>query len=60
MKQKLVREWHPEYVQEDVRPPQETPDVHSERATNVTLGMILNEQKSLVRGWGPGFRMDYI
>ena len=34
---------------EEVRPPQDTPDVHSERATNVTLGMILKEQKHLAR-----------
>ena len=49
VKQKLIREWTPEYMLEEVRPPQETPDVHSERATNVTLGMILKEQKSLAR-----------
>lgn len=29
---------------EEVRPPQLTPDVHSERATNVTLEMVLKEQ----------------
>ena len=49
VKQKLIREWVPEYSLEEVRPPQETPDVHSERATNVTLGMILKEQESLAR-----------
>lgn len=34
---------------EEVRPPQDTPDVYSERATNVTLGMILKEQEHLAR-----------
>jgi pyruvate kinase len=49
VKQKLLREWTPEYMLEEVRPPQLTPDVHSERATNVTLGMILKDQQSLAR-----------
>ncbi len=35
------------------RPPR-TRQVHSERATTVTLGMILKEQTSLIRKVGPG------
>ncbi len=34
---------------EDSRPPQDSPDVHSERATNVTLAMVLKEQEHMVR-----------
>lgn len=40
VKEKLRREWLPEYKPEEIRPPQETPDTISERATNVTLSMI--------------------
>ncbi|GLI64206.1 hypothetical protein VaNZ11_007398 [Volvox africanus] len=49
VKTKLQREWAPEYDPEEIRPPQETPDVHSERATNVTLAMILKDQEELAR-----------
>ena len=49
VKAKLIREWAPEYVLEEVRPPQDSPDVHSERATNVTLGMVLKHQEHLAR-----------
>ncbi len=44
VKAKLQREWAPEYQPQETRPPQETPDVHSERATNVTLNLILKDQ----------------
>ena len=44
VKLKLIQQWCPEYTSEEVRPPQDTPDVHSERATNVTLSMVLKEQ----------------
>ncbi|PNW83558.1 hypothetical protein CHLRE_05g234700v5 [Chlamydomonas reinhardtii] len=49
VKAKLQREWAPEYEPEEIRPPQDTPDVHSERATNVTLSMILKDQEELAR-----------
>ncbi|GLC61308.1 hypothetical protein PLESTB_001741900 [Pleodorina starrii] len=49
VKTKLQREWAPEYEPEEIIPPQETPDVHSERATNVTLAMILKDQEELAR-----------
>lgn len=44
-----MKEWDPEYEPEDIRPPQDTPDVHSERATNVTLDMILRDDEQLAR-----------
>eukprot|EP00798_Chlamydomonas_sp_ICE-L_P024513 gene24513-10115_t len=49
VKLKLIKEWAPEYTLEEARPPSHTPDVHSERATNVTLGMVLHEQEHLAR-----------
>lgn len=49
VKARLMKEWDPEYEPEDIRPPQDTPDVHSERATNVTLDMILHDDDKLAR-----------
>ncbi|CAD7703688.1 unnamed protein product [Ostreobium quekettii] len=43
VKEKLRREWLPEYKPEEIRPPQESPDTISERATNVTLSMLFQD-----------------
>ncbi|MEW5302336.1 MAG: hypothetical protein WDW36_005135 [Sanguina aurantia] len=49
VKLKLQKEWVPEYEPQELRPPQDSPDVHSERATNVTLRMILSNGEELSR-----------
>lgn len=40
----LRKNWNPEYKPDDLKPPVTAPDTISERATNVTLGMILDDQ----------------
>ncbi len=49
IKAHLIKEWSPEYMPEDVVPPQDSPDVHSERATYVTLDQVLKRQDHLAR-----------
>eukprot|EP00798_Chlamydomonas_sp_ICE-L_P026972 gene26972-34986_t len=49
VKMKLIKEWAPEYELYEAHPPNDTPDVHSERSTSVTLSMVLQQQEHLAR-----------
>ncbi|KAF5842973.1 pyruvate kinase [Dunaliella salina] len=49
VKTNLIKSWAPEYMPEDVRPLFFSPDVQSERATNVTLDQILQKQEHMSR-----------
>ncbi|KAL6747633.1 pyruvate kinase [Haematococcus lacustris] len=49
VKANLVKEWGPEYCPADVLPPHDSPEVASERATQVTLAMVLKHQPHVAR-----------